>query len=299
MLHVVLGVLGVEHTLSLRVLRHHLAVKHVVIPHVRSLRQPCLDPLWEVLIQCINVFSLGSVLGAIFKLNLEHLHGVSRDEFGSVQLTVGPTHSNCFARRRRTEHQAIVTRDILGEKVVAVRSIIKIDLVEGLRGQANHVTVIIAAVFVLGNDGLSDGYVLQGISALRALRAGLVPAARDVDGVRPVVRLHEDAGSVGTRHVERRRAAAVRALHARPLHLPMLLPAEDAFQFPPGRRDAANVHWSPLHYIHKARLSHCHRAHHVHPSVVCGLLEGASSQIAQATIHSPGLRSTSRAFPAI
>lgn len=54
-----------------------------------------------------------------------------------------------------------------------------------------------------------------------------MPVAGDVDNTRPVVGMHEDTGGLGTGGVEGRGTAAVGALHAAAVHLPLHpLPAE-------------------------------------------------------------------------
>lgn len=59
-----------------------------------------------------------------------------------------------------------------------------------------------------------------------------MPVAGDVDDTRPVVGVHEDAGGLGACGVEGRGTAAVGALHAAAVHLPLHpLPAVHALLY--------------------------------------------------------------------
>lgn len=52
--------------------------------------------------------------------------------------------------------------DVLGEKVIAKRTIVKVDLVERLFGQLHHVTLVVAPILVLAYDLLSHGQLVHG-----------------------------------------------------------------------------------------------------------------------------------------
>lgn len=57
---------------------------------------------------------------------------------------------------------------VLGIKVVTEGAIVKVDFVEGLGGESDHLTLVEAPVLVLANDLLAGGDAQQG--SLRALQ---------------------------------------------------------------------------------------------------------------------------------
>lgn len=52
--------------------------------------------------------------------------------------------------------------DVFWKEIVAEGAVVKVDLVEGLFGQLHHVTLVVAAVFVLADHLLSDGELIHG-----------------------------------------------------------------------------------------------------------------------------------------
>lgn len=51
--------------------------------------------------------------------------------------------------------------NVLGEEIVAVGAVVKHDLVEGGRGELQHLAVVVAAVLVFAYDPLTDGELLH------------------------------------------------------------------------------------------------------------------------------------------
>lgn len=139
-----------------------------------------------------------------------------------------------WTERSRTYH------DVLREEVITEGAVVKVDFIEGLFGQLHHITLVVSAVLVLADDLLTHSELMHGcLVALQQqkskteplmptgspqrptegraaahldLGGTFVPTAGHVDHKGPIVRLHQDPGSLGTGGVVGGGTAAVGTL---------------------------------------------------------------------------------------